>query len=117
MGVIAHHAIVITGSYGGFAERAHEKALGIFPREQVSEISPEAVNGYRSFSVFPDGSKEGWSESDDGNAQRDAFVTWLYEQEYGDGSSPLSWVEVHYGEIRYASNGARITRSAWKDRG
>lgn len=116
MGIIAHHAIVVTGSYDNWPQKAHDKAVSIFPAEQVSELSPEVTNGYRSFAVFPDGSKEGWGQSEDGDANRNAFITWLYEQEYDDHSSPLKWVEINYGEIG-AHNGARITRSTWRNRG
>jgi hypothetical protein len=116
MGIIAHHALVITGTHGDWIERAHEKARSLFA-DQVSPISPPMVNSTKSFCVFPDGSKEGWEESAAGDSARDALIAWLYEQEYEDHSSPLSWVEVHYGEIRYEGSGARITRSAWKDRG
>lgn len=116
MGVIAHHAIIVTASYGGWPEKAHEAARRYFPEDQVSELSREAINGYRSFCIFPDGSKEGWAESADGNLRRDNFVEWLKAQAYEDGSSPLSWAEVHFGEIRIARSGAEVTRS-WNELG
>ena len=58
------------------------------------------MNSYRSFCVFPDGSNEGWSPSDDGDARRAAFVTWMRAQAYDDGSNSLSFVEVAYGDER-----------------
>lgn len=114
MGVFAHHAIVVSGCYGEWPEKAHAMAWETFPKGQVSLLSPEAVNGYRSFCIFPDGSKEGWCESYEGNAQRDAFIGWLREQAYEDGSSPLSWAEVCFGEIEWANEGAKVTRHAWE---
>ena len=45
--------------------KARTAAEGIFP--WVSEISPTAINGYVSFFIPPDGSKEGWKESTEGD--------------------------------------------------
>lgn len=113
MGTIAHHAIIVTGVYGDWTQKAHAFAERIFPEAQVSPIATSPTNGYKSFCIFPDGSKEGWEESQSGDEQRDAFIAWLERQRYGDLSAPLSWVEINYGEIAYAGNGAKITRSTW----
>jgi len=56
------------------------------------------VNRNQSFALLPDGSKEGWSESDAGDALRDRVVARLEEDNYEDGSSPWDWVEVGFGE-------------------
>jgi hypothetical protein len=69
---------------------AHAKATEIFP--WVSQISPAATNGERSFFIPPDGSKEGWEESRMGDERRDKFVEWLRK----DGQ--VHWVEVCYAE-------------------
>lgn len=113
MGIIAHHAIIVTAGFGDWAAKAHRMAENLFPEAQVSAISKSPINGYESFCIFPDGSKEGWEESQTGDEQRDAFVAWLDRQRYTDGSSPVRWVEVHYGEISYDGDGSRITRDAW----
>jgi len=99
MGHIRHHAIVITGTYGDWIDKAHKKALEIFG--YVSEISPEMINGTKSFYVPPDGSKEGWEESADGDDERNKFIEWLEEKNYDDDSSPLAWAEVQYGDDNY----------------
>lgn len=113
MGVIAHHTIIVTGCYGDWLARAHAQALDLFDEDQVSPVSKAVTNGYQSFAVFPDGSKEGWAESDYGDEERGEFVAWLERQKYSDGSSPLAWVEVNYGETRMAKYGAEVTRSAY----
>lgn len=95
MGYIRNHAIVVTATYDKHIDRAHEEASKIFP--WVSPISPEATNGTRSFFVPPDGSKEGWEESETGDAKREQFKTWLRAQAYEEGSTPLHWCEVRYG--------------------
>jgi hypothetical protein len=97
MGYMRHHAIIVSDhGYGDHIEGALDKArqLGC----AVSELVASPVNGLRSFLVAPDGSKEGWAESDLGDERRALFVEYLLAQSYEDGSSPLSWVEVQYGD-------------------
>ena len=97
MGYMRHHAIIVTSWDTARLQEAHEAArerLG----EEVSEIVPSRMNGYGSFLVAPDGSKEGWADSDDGEAQRDAFVAWLNDESWEDGSSPFDWVLVQFGD-------------------
>lgn len=77
MGHMRHHAIVVTANCLAYIEPAHTKAREIFG-EQVTEILPPTKsNGYVTFFVGPDGSKEGWSESDEGDAKRREFMSWL----------------------------------------
>ena len=97
MGYMRDNAIIVTGYYGEYIDNAHKRAKKIFG-EQVSEITPEATNGARSFFVAPDGSKEGWKESNIGDENREAFVKYLENRRYSDGSSPLNLVEVQYGD-------------------
>ena len=89
-----HHAIVVSSWSEEDIKRAHSKAQEIFP--WVSPISPPMTNGYASFFIPPDGSKEGWERSDFGDGERNQFIDWLDTQRYGDGSSPLGWVEVQF---------------------
>ena len=96
MGYIRDHAIIVVGTYGDFLAKAHAKAREIFP--VVSGVCRGVVNGCESFMVPPDGSKEGWEDSELGDARRTAFVAYLTAQKYNDGSSPLQWVEVRVGD-------------------
>ena len=105
MGYIRHHAIVVTGTdYIPMAGNpqgitpAQAKAVEIFGARNVSALLKSVMNGYHSFFVQPDGSKEGWADSDTGDRLRDEFVAWLDVQRYTDGSGPLDWVEVQYGD-------------------
>lgn len=107
MGYIRHHAMLVTGSCGDWVERAHAKALklsaerdadGLRTPPIVGALSDVCVNGTQTFAIYPDGSKEGWTTSDQGNVFRERLVEWLEEQRYEDGSSPLDWVEVQYGD-------------------
>lgn len=97
MSYTRHHAIIVTSWNEKSIRKAHEAASKIFPH--VSEIVESGMNGYSSFFVPPDGSKEGWRDSDIGNDQREIFKKWLKSNErYKDGSSSLSAIEVCYPE-------------------
>ena len=86
-----HHAIVLTTWKDEHIEEAHNKAKSLF--DHVTEIVPSNMNGYRSFFIPPDGSKEGWSESETGDMRRAAFKHWLAEQ-----NLYIKWVEFQYGD-------------------
>ena len=96
MGYMRHNAIIVSGSYGDFLVEAH--AVATRGGLAVSDVVRSPVNGVETFLVAPDGSKEGWSESEQGDALRDWFIAHLEGLRYEDGSSPLSWVEVQYGD-------------------
>jgi hypothetical protein len=72
----------------------HKNAVKIIGKKYVSELSPKMTNGYRSFAIFPDGSKEGWDTSDELESKRDAFIRWLY-QNCTDSTGCL-WVDYVY---------------------
>lgn len=98
MGYFRHHAILVTG-WGQHVVGAHIAARAIFALYEsvapVTALTREVVNGYQSFAVLPDGSKEGWDESDQGDAARDKLIAWLREDNY------CSWAEVQYGDEEY----------------
>lgn len=106
MGYICHHAIIVTGWSEEAINAAHAEAERIF--FSVSDILPGYVNGYHTFLIPPDGSKEGWAESDQGDVRRGEFIGWLNRQrDAEDGSSPLAWAEVQYGD---GDGDNRVTR-------
>jgi len=97
MGYIRSHAIVVTDyGYGDHIDRAHAQATAL--DLCVTPVTDGKINCVRSFAALPDGSKEGWTDSDQGDEARGAFVAYLRTLYYGDGSSPLSWVEVQFGD-------------------
>jgi len=97
MGTIHHHAIVVTHWDPKAIEIAHAVAGVIFP--EVSPILHSEYNGYSSFFIPPDGSKEGWLESDRGDLRRHEFIDWLYSHpEY-----TYEWVEIIYGKELFSS--------------
>lgn len=108
MGYMRHHAIIVTSFDEKRLKRAHRKLKAIIKSHNddsalqvsmaVTPISKGTVNGYASFMLAPDGSKEGWPQSDRGNVVRNEFVTWLNEQAFDDGSNCLTYVEVQFGD-------------------
>lgn len=103
MGYIQHHAIVITGPTDGYqkpeltAERVHHRISQLCPG-LVSALVPARINGYSSFCVMPDGSREGWDASNTGDKERARVVQYLRSLAYDDGSTAWSWVLVQYGD-------------------
>lgn len=91
MGYIRHEAIVVTAFDIKHLERA--RSLAIEADLPVSERVPSPVNSYQSFFVAPDGSKEGWADSDRYETARTEFIKALRsdEQLYCD------WVLVSFG--------------------
>lgn len=117
MGWIRHHAIVVTGGEWGNTtiSDAHEKARSVFPT--VSGLLPSGVNGFKTFLIPPNGSKKGWPRSGAGDSRRDAYIEWLREQTYEDGSSPLDWVEVQYGGTGLGPGIVRYSCGALRGKG
>lgn len=108
MGYMRHNAIVVTSWKAEAIEAAACRArnLGL----TVIVQNEEAINGYRTLLVCPDGSKEGWNESDQGDKQRSDFRDWMNTQRYEDGSSNLEWVEISYGSD---DRTAKVEATAW----
>jgi len=103
MGYMRHHAIVVTSWDEQTLLGAQTRARAINATYDglsrlVSEITLAAVNGYASFFVAPDGSKEGWDTSDQGDDFREEFVTWLKAQTFNDGSPRLAWALIQFGD-------------------
>lgn len=113
MSTVLHNAIVVTswGEDSIKCARLKAIALGLL----ATPIVESRVNAYWTFLVVPDGSKEGWAESDRGDEAREQFAEYLWAQRVEDGSSSLEWVEVAYGkDIRATfSVGAVVVRSEW----
>jgi hypothetical protein len=100
MGYMRHHAIIVSGEGAmeprkSWLEQAHARACELFP--WVSPISPPTdPNAYSSFFIPPDGSKEGWEESDRGDMARAAFLEYLKAEHRA--WHFFKWVEVQYGD-------------------
>lgn len=97
MGYIRHHSIVVTTWDKDKVKIVYDKAKEIFGAN-VSEIVNSNINGYQSFFVAPDGSKEGWEESEQGDKNRASFLEFIEQQKYEDDSNSISFAELFYGD-------------------
>jgi len=96
MGYHVHHAIVVTSWQPEAVEQAHAAAMrhfdGVAP---VTPIVASRSNGYTSFMIAPDGSKEGWESSDAGDSARSA---WMEEvQQWYPRGIYVEWAELAFG--------------------
>lgn len=90
MGYIRHHAMIITDCDSDRIEDIHRFAelCNLNP----TPIMESPVNGYKTFFIPPDGSKEGWGPSNDGDEERKRFKQFLRKRHgYSD------WTEISYG--------------------
>ncbi len=97
MGYIRHHAIAVTAISKENINEAYKNAIEIFGKELVTEIKTSVINKYYSFFVAPDGSKEGWEESDKYDKKRKEFIEWIKKvnKKY---NICLSYCEFYYGD-------------------
>ena len=103
MGYIRHNAIIVTTWKPGEALKVFDQAESLFPGAVLGP-SREMVNGYQTILVCPDGSKEGWPRSDEGDRCRGEFKAWLRDQPY------LEWAEIAYGDD---DRSAQVVDSQW----
>lgn len=95
MGYIRHHSVIVTTANDDAIEAAHVAAVAI--GGCVSPIMHSGMNGYRSFAMLPDGSKEGWEDSDIGDGRRDSIIGWIDRYNQKVGYRAFDWVEVQFG--------------------
>jgi len=102
MGYMRHNAIVVTAWLSERAIEVHSTIKEIAENNgaicDISPLTSEAMNGYVSFLVAPDGSKEGWDTSNQGDKTRDKIIEYLDSLRYGDGSTSFKYVEVQFGD-------------------
>jgi hypothetical protein len=108
MGYIKHHTIVVTSWKKDYINDARNKAIGLFKDlasadSLVSPILEGIVNTQYSFFIAPDGSSEGWSESDQCNHARNEYLNWL------ESNNRVDFVEVMFGGD---DSREKITRSS-----
>lgn len=100
MGYIVHDAIIVTAWNEKHLRPAIEKAreLGL----PTSEVAVSVMNGYVSFLIAPDGSKEGWADSNLGDAARNMWKVWAVDAQKLD--IWFDWCHVRYGGDEPARN-------------
>lgn len=112
MGYFKHEAVIVTGFDEGRVKVVHEKAVDVFQQASlslcVSDMTLSRANGFASFAIFPDGSKEGWDTSDAGETCRQEFIEWLKHNSH---QYPVYWVLLVVGDEQ---GPPRITDSDYK---
>jgi hypothetical protein len=109
MGVEHNHAVIATTWN---SESYQAVVLWVKEFEDPEQVSDHCfkhlfvgvnskVNNKHTVILTPDGSKEGWDVSNDGDRLREAFIAKLKE------TGNWEWVEVGYGEL-----GVKIYRSS-----
>ncbi len=98
MGYMRHHAIVVTSYNAADIKAARDKAEELLRTTEttntlVSPLVSATRNGYQSFLIAPDGSKEWWDESDRAAEARAKFLEWVKGT-----SLSLDWVLVQFGD-------------------
>ena len=93
MGYIRHDAVIVTS--GKSLTDCHEKAVE-FCGDLVSEVI-HSINGQESFFIAPDGSKEGWFESDNAESNRQHFLRWLKENSGDEHSFWPDYLFLNFG--------------------
>ena len=102
MGAINHNLLAATSCIQEVIQGLEDWISQLSPREQRLITSVDGLFGwYRTFLVIPDGSKEGWDESDFTDSLRQRFIARLEKDNYED-SSPWAWVEIGWGEFGQA---------------
>ena len=111
IGYQSHRAIVVTGWQNEVLQEAHAEAVKCFDGTCafVTEVTKETMNGFASFMVAPDGSKEGWSESDKSDESAARFIEFLNGLRYEDGSSKLDWVYIRFSDNHFKSEVLRAS--------
>lgn len=101
---IKHHALIITCNDLKVTETIRSKALEFYKLNMeashsdklISPIMESLINHYYTFTLIPDGSKEGYDASDDNDVIRNKMVEFLTplttSTEYH-----LSFVEIEFG--------------------
>lgn len=94
MGYMRHHSIAVSG-FKNELKLCHKYAKRLFG-EMVTPIKDTLINGELSFFIGPDGSKEGWPESNEYDQKRETFITFIKSLKYEDESSPVSFCHFYW---------------------
>ena len=98
MGIENNEAVLATTYDDKIVEDIQAWAEGKACAELLAFI-PSIVNSKTTIVLAPSGSKKGWDTNLIAESFRDAFIAKLEGYKYEDGSSPINWIEVGYGEF------------------
>jgi hypothetical protein len=104
MGHFHHHTIVVTAYRMSELDHLREDCIRL--GAICTEVVSSKRNDFYHFMIAPDGSKEGWKASNEGDERREE-IKWLLR-----GNTWVSWFEAGYGSD---SGLAEIIDSKWND--
>lgn len=102
---IKHHSIIVTSGDREKIEWVRQQAILFYQQTMeakngkalVSPISLGLINNFYSFYIIPDGSKEGYDISEDGDMVREKICLAIESLKGPDGTNPVNYVEVYFG--------------------
>lgn len=99
MGVENHNAVLATTWNRKQESRIMDFIEALAPIDKRLFVWGDSLfNGFATVIMLPDGSKEGWEDSDYYDELRDKFIKQLEACKYSDGSNSWKWIEVGWGE-------------------
>ena len=100
MGVINHNAVIASTWCQEDVAKMKDWIAELTDEEQnLFLVGGPQTNSETTVVMIPDGSKEGWEQSDKGDALRARFIIELEKSKYEDGSNNWCWIEVGFGEF------------------
>lgn len=102
---IKHHAIIVTSNEKQQLEAVRKKAIELYDqfmeankgRTLVGQITIGLINNFYSFMITPDGSKEGYDVSEDGDLVRKKICDFIDSLKNTKGYNSVRFVEVSFG--------------------
>ncbi len=102
---IKHHTIAITSNDKSQLDALRNKLISIYKDKMeakkgsqiISPIIESLINSFCTFYIVPDGSKEGYDASEDGDTVRKSICELIETYKQPDGENIFRYIEVSYG--------------------
>jgi hypothetical protein len=103
---IRHHTLIVTVHDQKLAEKLRQQISDLYKKNMeakngfqlISPIVGSLIGGYYTFFIAPDGSKEGYDLSDDGDRIRAKVIALLDSFKSENGAYPVNYVELYFGD-------------------
>lgn len=100
MGTVQHITMIVTSFDEKKLTRTRNKALKLLDKRNITRITGEGINGYKSFVVTPNGSKAYWEDDIKHRKGIQNLRQWIDNtMPYEDGSTAVRYVITEFGEI------------------
>lgn len=103
---IRHHILLITVNDAKLADKIRADISELYKKNMeakdgfklISPVVPSLINNFFTFFIGPDGSKEGYDLSDDGDRIREKTIKLLELTKKALGENSVNYVEFFYGD-------------------